>query len=190
MLDMDSVFEFELMARWVPQEPEAACSVVKDGSTVTATNSSLTPTVTDGCKSIWRHLHDSDGFKSIWRHLHVQLSRAQQVSLSLLPRVELTLKLCTTSDCCRVLCRIVSPAQTVPSGGKSPQTSEDEKTSLEIQDCLQMPVIQTSAVIGKNTDGSDITQDVDVLVWVEGRRTSSFSSHRCHDSSIPGYSCV
>jgi hypothetical protein len=26
-------------------------------------------------------------------------------------------------------------------------------------------VIQTSAVIGKNTDGSDITQDVDVLVW-------------------------
>ena len=28
-----------------------------------------------------------------------------------------------------------------------------------------MPAIQTSAVIGKNTDGSDITQDVDVLVW-------------------------
>ncbi len=28
-----------------------------------------------------------------------------------------------------------------------------------------MPVIQTSDVIGKNTDGSDITQDVDVLVW-------------------------
>ena len=28
-----------------------------------------------------------------------------------------------------------------------------------------MPSIQTSAVIGKNTDGSDITQDVDVLVW-------------------------
>ena len=28
-----------------------------------------------------------------------------------------------------------------------------------------MCVIQTSAVIGKNTDGSDITQDVDVLVW-------------------------
>jgi hypothetical protein len=27
-----------------------------------------------------------------------------------------------------------------------------------------MPAIQTSAVIGKNTDGSDITQDVDVLV--------------------------
>ena len=34
-----------------------------------------------------------------------------------------------------------------------------------MQDWLQMPVIQTSAVIGKNTDGSDITQDVDVLVW-------------------------
>jgi hypothetical protein len=27
-----------------------------------------------------------------------------------------------------------------------------------------MPVIQSSAVIGKNEDGSDITQDVDVLV--------------------------
>ncbi len=30
---------------------------------------------------------------------------------------------------------------------------------------LQMPAIQSSAVIGKNEDGSDITQDVDVLVW-------------------------
>jgi hypothetical protein len=145
MLDMDSVFEFELMVRWVPEDPEAACSVVKDTSTPTATNSSLIP---------------------------------------------LTLKHCTTSDCCRVMCRIVSPAQTVSSGGKSPQTSETEKRRLEIQDYLQMPTIQTSAVIGKNTDGSDITQDVDVLVWVEGRRTSSFSSHRCHDSSIPDYSCV
>ncbi len=36
---------------------------------------------------------------------------------------------------------------------------------VEIQDYLQMPVIQTSAVIGNNEDGSDITQDVDVLVW-------------------------
>jgi hypothetical protein len=44
MLDMDSVFEFELMARWVPEEPEAACTVVKDASTPTATNSSLIPT--------------------------------------------------------------------------------------------------------------------------------------------------
>ena len=44
MLDMDAVFEFELLARWVPEEPEAACSVVTDGSTLTATNSSLTPT--------------------------------------------------------------------------------------------------------------------------------------------------
>ena len=42
--DMDSVFEFELLVRWVPKEPEAACSVVTDGSTVTATNNSLTPT--------------------------------------------------------------------------------------------------------------------------------------------------
>jgi hypothetical protein len=28
-----------------------------------------------------------------------------------------------------------------------------------------MPVIQSSVVIGKNEDESDITQDVDVLVW-------------------------
>ncbi len=28
-----------------------------------------------------------------------------------------------------------------------------------------MPVIQSSVVIGKIEDGSDITQDVDVLVW-------------------------
>jgi hypothetical protein len=28
-----------------------------------------------------------------------------------------------------------------------------------------IPVIQSSTVIGKNEDGSDITQDVDVLVW-------------------------
>ncbi len=45
MLDMDSVFEFELIARWVPEESETACSVVKDESTPTATNSSLIPTV-------------------------------------------------------------------------------------------------------------------------------------------------
>ena len=43
MLDMDAVFQFELLARWIPKEPEAACSVVTDGSTVAAT--SLTPTV-------------------------------------------------------------------------------------------------------------------------------------------------
>ena len=82
MLDMDVVFEFELLTRWVPKEPEAACSVVTDGSTVTAT--SLTPKVA----------RVSGG-----------------ISMS-----------------CRVLCRIVSPAQTVPSGVKSPQTSEVEKT--------------------------------------------------------------
>ena len=34
-----------------------------------------------------------------------------------------------------------------------------------MQDWLQMSTIQSSAVIGKNEDGSDITQDVDVLVW-------------------------
>jgi len=39
MLDMDTVFEFELLVRWVPKEPEAACSVVTDGSTSTTTSS-------------------------------------------------------------------------------------------------------------------------------------------------------
>ena len=34
-----------------------------------------------------------------------------------------------------------------------------------MQDWLQMSVIQSSDVIGNNKDGSDITQDVDVLVW-------------------------
>jgi hypothetical protein len=51
------------------------------------------------------------------------------------------------------------------SGGKSPQISEADKTRLEMQDWLQMPVIQSISVIGKIEDGSDITQDVDVLVW-------------------------
>ncbi len=41
MLDMDTVFEFELLARWVPKETEVACSVVTDASTVVTT--SLTP---------------------------------------------------------------------------------------------------------------------------------------------------
>jgi hypothetical protein len=36
---------------------------------------------------------------------------------------------------------------------------------MEMQDWFQMPSIQSSTVIGKNEDGSDITQDVDVLVW-------------------------
>jgi hypothetical protein len=40
---------------------------------------------------------------------------------------------------------------------KLPQISEVDKTRLEMQDCLQMPVIQNSTVIDKNEDGSDIT---------------------------------
>ena len=77
-------------------------------------------------------LIDSDGFKSIWRHLHA-FSRATSKLLSFL----VLRSLCMTSDCCRLLCRIVSPAQTVPStsGGKSPQISEADKTRLEMQ-CL------------------------------------------------------
>ena len=43
-----------------------------------------------------------------------------------------------------------------------------------MQDWLQMPAIQTSVVIGKNTDGSDITQDVDVLVWWRDVRQARF----------------
>ena len=62
--------------------------------------------------------------------------------------------------------QLVSSAQTVSSKtNMSPQISEADKTRMEMEDWLQMPAIQTSAVIGKNTDGSDITQDVDVLVW-------------------------
>ena len=34
-----------------------------------------------------------------------------------------------------------------------------------MQDWIQIPAIQSRTVIGKNEDGSDITQDVDVLVW-------------------------
>jgi hypothetical protein len=34
-----------------------------------------------------------------------------------------------------------------------------------MQDWLQMPSIPSRTVIGKNEDGSDITQDVDVLAW-------------------------
>lgn len=51
------------------------------------------------------------------------------------------------------------------SGGKSLQISEADKTRLEMKDWLQMLVIQSNTVIGKIEDGSDITQDVDVLVW-------------------------
>ena len=29
MIDMNSVFEFELLVRWVPKEPEAVCSDVR-----------------------------------------------------------------------------------------------------------------------------------------------------------------
>jgi hypothetical protein len=111
--DMDSVFEFELMTWWVPEESETVCSAVQDASTPTTTNSSLIPTSS----------RVSGG---------ISMSRFLAHNKSLSPSsVDLTLKLCTTSDCCRVVCRIVSPAQTVPSGDKSPQTSEDEKTRLE-----------------------------------------------------------
>ena len=44
MIDTSSVSEFELLCRWVPKAPEAACFAVNDSSKVTATNSSLTPT--------------------------------------------------------------------------------------------------------------------------------------------------
>jgi hypothetical protein len=36
---------------------------------------------------------------------------------------------------------------------------------MEIQDWRQMSSIPNSTVIGKNEDGSDITQDIDVIVW-------------------------
>jgi hypothetical protein len=58
--------------------------------------------------------------------------------------------------------RIVSPAHTT---NISPDKSETDKTRMEMQDWLQMSSIPSSTVILKNEDGSDITQDVDVLVW-------------------------
>jgi hypothetical protein len=100
-----------------------------------------------------KQLIDSVDFKSIWRHLHVQLSRAQQVSFSLLPCVALTLQFWETSDCCCLLCRIVCPPQTVSStANTSTQISEADKTRLEMQDWLQMPA--SSAVIGKNASAT------------------------------------
>ena len=99
--------------------PTTVCSVVKDSSTVTATNRSLTPTAS----------RVSGGYTS---HLHA-FSRTTSKLLSFL----VLRSLCMTSDCCRLLCRIVSPPQTVPStsGGKLPQISEADKTRLEMQ-CL------------------------------------------------------
>jgi hypothetical protein len=46
----------------------------------------------------------------------------------------------------------------------SPQISEADKTRLDMQDWLQVPLIPSSTVIGQNEDGSDITKDVAVLV--------------------------
>jgi hypothetical protein len=51
---------------------------------------------------------------------HPPKSRTQQVRVSLLPRVEFTHQFCMTSDCCRLLSRIVSsPVQTVSSTKRS-----------------------------------------------------------------------
>ena len=47
----------------------------------------------------------------------------------------------------------------------SPQISETDKTRMEIQDCFQIPGIQSNTAIAKNEDGSNITQNVEVLVW-------------------------
>ena len=53
----------------------------------------------------------------------------------------------------------------------SPQISEADKTSLEIQDWIHMSVIPSNTVIGKNEDGSVVRQVVQqrneclVLVW-------------------------
>jgi hypothetical protein len=70
------------------------------------------------------------------------LAYVQQVRVSLLPRVALTLQFCMTSDCCHLLCRIVSPCQTVSStANMSPQILEVDKTRMEIQDWSQMTVI-------------------------------------------------
>ena len=43
-----------------------------------------------------------------------------------------------------------------------------------MQDWLQVPSISSSTVIDKNEDGSDITQDVDVLPWCRDVRQARF----------------
>ncbi len=43
--------------------------------------------------------------------------------------------------------------------------------------------------MGKNEDGSDITQDFDVLCLLEGRWASSISSYISDGTPVPGYSC-
>ena len=43
MIDIHSVFEFELLSRWVPKDPEAVCCVVNYSSTTTPTDISLIP---------------------------------------------------------------------------------------------------------------------------------------------------
>jgi hypothetical protein len=69
-------------------------------------------------------------------------SRVQQVIVSVLPRVDLTLQFSMTSDSPRLLCRIVSPVQTVSSTvNMSLQISEADKTRMKMQDWMQMPAI-------------------------------------------------
>ncbi len=63
MLDMDSVFEFELLVRSVPKEPDAVSALFSYKRYIHSNRN--------------KQLIGSVGFKSIWRHLHVQLSCAQ-----------------------------------------------------------------------------------------------------------------
>ena len=111
-----------------------------------------------------RHLRviDSVGSKTVWRHLYVQLSHTKQVRVPLLTRVALILQVCITSNC--VVCSSGSYSRAYTTH-ISPQKSKTDKTRLEIQDWLQIPSIPSNTVIDKNEDGSDVTQDVDVLVW-------------------------
>ena len=57
MINMDSLFEFELLDRWVPKDLETCLFCGKRCIDINHNE----------------HLIDSTGFKSIWRYLHVHL---------------------------------------------------------------------------------------------------------------------
>jgi hypothetical protein len=63
---------------------------------------------------------------------------------------------------------------------------------MEMQDWFHMSEIQNSTVIGKNEDGSDTTQDVDVLAWWRDVGQAHFAHiavmtrHDLHKSLLEG----
>ncbi len=143
--------------------PTTACSVVKDVSTVTSTNSSLTPTdsrVSGGISILSRVQQVNFSPSSCWGHFVWRL---------------IVVVCCAGSY---LLCRPYRQLQVVNHHRYRKLTKQGWKCNscYPEQWCKERGWIRHHA-----------------RCWrpglVEGRRTSSFSSHCCHDSSIPGYSC-